>query len=287
MTISDSTRSIRCRVRKLGWIILSRLDGLHKNLHLRSSSFSTCFCVALIVSVSLLMVSGCSRYKEELEGAKGQIEKLNAEVKKLTAEVTRLNQEKSRLGNESKALSEKKARMQRELDHLTKSHEALSAENKEMKKKMNMADDNIASLKQEKARLGEELADLKKRSPDVVQSPRAPVTTPGKVASQSPKQRQVTPCDAVIDFMKVSNGIIKQRSGAERTNMLEQVRQEYEPKMKGAPEKAIKAAQDWVKEGSKFRGTSKSDDDALFRLIRLRNAALKACGKTPEEAGID
>jgi len=229
------------------------------------------------------MVSGCGRYKEELENAKQQIEKLNSEVKRLTEETARLNQERNRLSNDSKALSEKNAQMQRELDVLNKAKATLSTENKEMKKKNSVAEEEIASLKREKAKLSKEIDQLKKRVDDQAPPPTSPAPRPTEVGPSTKQLEELSPCDAVLAFMKASEAIVRQQKGAERTRLLEQAHQQYAPRMKGAPEKAVKAAESWVKEGTKF--WDKSSDYPTFRLLQLRNAALEACGKSPSEAG--
>jgi len=230
------------------------------------------------------MVSGCGRYKEELESAKQQNEKLTSEIKKLTAEADRLNQEKSRLSDDFNTLSDKNTRMQGELDDLNKVKAALSAENKEIKKKNSVADEEIASLKREKSQLASEIEELKKRIADMASPPKLPAAMPTGVGPGNAKQREeLSPCDAVVAFMKASEAIIRQHRGGERTQLLEQVRQQFAPRMKGAPEKAIKAAEDWVKEGTKF--WDQSSADSTFRLLQLRNAVLEACGKSPSGAG--
>ena len=83
--------------------------------------------------------------------------------------------------------------------------------------------------------------------------------------------------------MKVSEQVVRQQKGKERATWLEQVKKQYTPRMQGAPAKAIKAAEDWVKEGTKF--WDQSPDDAVFRLLQLRNVVLDACGKSPDSAG--
>jgi|WetSurSiteA1Bulk_404760.scaffolds.fasta_scaffold174566_2 hypothetical protein len=94
---------------------------------------------------------------------------------------------------------------------------------------------------------------------------------------------ELSPCDAVIAFMKASEAVVRQHKGQERTIALEQVKQQFAPKMKGAPEKATKAAENWVKQGSKF--WDQSGGDGLFGLLQLRNNVLEACGKSPDAAG--
>jgi uncharacterized phage infection (PIP) family protein YhgE len=283
--IPDSTRPMRRILSVLGHVISQRSDRSFRCFALESPSLHACFCWALIVSVSLLMVSGCGRYKEELEGAKQQIEKLNAEVRKLTETADRLTQEKIRLDDDLKTLSDKKERMQGELDDLNKGKASLFAENKEIKKKKSEADEEIASLKSEKARLVNEIEELKNRVADLAPPPisPAPVPVPTEVGPGSAKQREEpNPCDAVVAFMKASEAIVRQQKGTERTKSLEQVKQQYAPRMKGAPAKAIKAAEDWVKEGSKLWDQSSSD--TVFRLLQLKNSVLEACGKSTSGA---
>ena len=230
------------------------------------------------------MVSGCGRYKEELESAKQQIQKLSSEVERLTGEVARLNQEKSRLSDDSKVVSDKNTRMQRDLDDLNKAKGALSAENKELLKKNKAAEDEIASLNSEKARLAKEIEELKKRVAQMAPPPTSPAGMPTEVGPQSAKQpEELSPCDAVIAFMKASEAVVRQQKGTERTKSLEQVKQKFAPKMKGAPEKAIKAAENWVKEGSKF--WDQSGGEGAFSLLQLRNTVLDTCGKSPDAAG--
>ncbi|MFH1117777.1 MAG: hypothetical protein V1792_27975 [Pseudomonadota bacterium] len=247
-------------------------------------AFRALCCRVLIVSISLLMVSGCGRYKEVIENAKQQIDKLNAQVERLTEETSRLNQDKSRLSDQLKTLSEKTERIQREFEDLNKTKASLAAENKEMRKKDSGSELEIASLKNEKTRLTQEVEELKKRLSQSAPPPESSEATPSTAGMGSPKpQEQLSPCDAVIAFIKASEAVVRQQRGTERTRLLEQVKQQFAPKMKGAPEKAIKAAEDWVKEGTKF--WDKPDEDSTFRLLRLRNTVLQSCGRSPDEAG--
>jgi hypothetical protein len=268
----------------LGQATPHRTDRNCRGFALGFPSLHACFWWALIVSVSLLMVSGCGRYKEELESAKQQIEKLNAEVKKLTEDAARLNQEKSSLGEDLKTLSDKNTRMQRELEDLNKAKAGLSSENKEIKKNLGVCDEEIASLKREKVHVAQEIEELKKRLTESAPPPQSPAPVPTEVGSGSDKQvEQPSPCDAVVAFMKASEAIVRQHKGTERAKLLKQVKQQYAPGMKGAPEKAVKAAENWVKEGSKL--WDKSSSDSVFRLLQLRNSVLEACGKAPSKSG--
>lgn len=284
MTIFDLTRPLS-RVLGIPGQMVSKTTFRHFRISAnRSPKSRTLLCWALILSVSLLMVSGCGRYKEELESAKQQIEKLTSEVKRQTEEIARLNKEKISLSEESKGLSGKNTRIQRELDQLNKSSEALSAENKELQKKAGLAEEEIASLKKQEVRLTQEVDELKNRLELLAPPPKSPAPMPKEVGPLGAKQQQeLTPCDQVLAFMRASERIIRSQKGEERAKLLEQVRQDYLPMMKGAPEKAIKAAESWVKEGSQWWDNSSSDSS--FRLLQLRNTALESCGKTATEVG--
>lgn len=284
VNIYDSARQMRRMLTMLGQVICETASRSFRGGARKSPSIQTLFSWALILIVSLLMVSGCGRYKEELESAKQQVQKLSSDVERLTEEVARLNQEKTRLSDDSKVVSDKNTRMQRDLDDLNKAKAALSAENKELLKKNKVAEDEIASLNSEKARLVKEIEELKKSGAQMAPPPTSPAGVPTEVRPQSAKQpEELSPCDAVIVFMKASEAVVRQHKGTERTKALEQVKQQFAPKMKGAPEKAIKAAENWVKEGSKF--WDQSGGDGLFSLLQLRNTVLEACGKSPDAAG--
>ena len=176
MNIYDSTRQVRRMLGMLGQEIRETGYRSFRSVDQKLPSFQALSCWAVIFSFSLLMVSGCGRYKEELESAKQQIQKLSSEVERLTGEVARLSQEKSRLSDDSKALSDKNTRMQRDLDDLNKAKGALSAENKELQKKNKVAEEEITSLNSEKARLAKEIEELKKRVSSI--GPDADITCP-------------------------------------------------------------------------------------------------------------
>lgn len=241
---------------------------------------------ALILVVSLLMVAGCGRYKEELESAKGKISKLNAQIKELTETVTKLKKEESRLSGETENLSKQNSQMQRELNAVREVRERLGAENKDIKQKNTEAEREIESLKRDNARLTEETESLKKRVIPPSPPPKTSELTPNAKGLENAEQpKEATPCDAVIAFMRASEAAVRKSQPSERVSALDQVKEQYAPKMEGAPEKAVKAAQEWVKQGLEFWVSSKPPDDAMFRLIRLRNTVLEACGKSPKEGG--
>lgn len=283
MNISDSTGPMRRRMAVIVQVFFVTAYNRLKNLSGDLPSLRAFSSWALMVSILLFMVSGCG-YREELENAKQQIEKQNSEVRRLTDQVSRLDQEKIRLNDDSKILVEKNTQMQRELEGLNKSKAALAAENKEITTKISAADAEITSLKSEKDRLTKEVEKLEKRVAELAPPSPPPTPIPTEVGPQAAKQQgDPSPCDQVVAFMKASEGVIRRQKGTERTKSLEQVKQQYAGRMKGAPEKAIKAAEDWVKEAAKL--WDKSSDDSTFRLLQLRNIVLETCEKSPGQAG--
>jgi outer membrane murein-binding lipoprotein Lpp len=284
VNICDSTPLMRRIPGVLIHVIPETAYKRFKNFCRELPSLYTLFCWALMAGILSFMVSGCASYKEELDSAKQQIEKLNSDVKRLTEETARLKQEESRLRDDSKTVSDKNAQMQRELDELSKAKAALSAENKEIRKKHSVAEEQITALKLERDRLAQGVEELKKRVTEMAPPPKSPAATPTEVGPQSEKPLEdLSPCDAVLAFMKASEGIVRQHKGTERTKLLEQLKQQYAPRMKGAPEKAVKAAEDWVKEGVQL--WDQSHGEGVFNLLRLRNTVLEACGKSPNGAG--
>jgi hypothetical protein len=270
------------RKRRISGIVFEAIFGtaissgkIYPRLSPRYAYFS---CWVLVATVSLLVLSGCGTYKEELDSAKQQIEKLNLEIKKLTEEKSRLNQERTRLSDDSKSLSEKNTRLQRDWDDMNKAKAACLSESEETKNKFAAAEAEIAALKADKTRLVQEIEELKKRATETAPLSTPHTAVPTEVSPRGTKHlEELGPCEAVFAFMNASEGIVRQQKGEERTKSLEQLRLQYAPKMKGAPEKAIKAATDWVKEFSK--SWDKTHGDSVFRLVSLRNIVSEACGK--------
>jgi len=227
------------------------------------------------------MVSGCGR--KELEDAKQQIDKLNAENKRLTELSASLDKDKNRLSEGLKTSSLKNSQLQRQLDDLNRSKAALTDENKKLKEKGSAIEEEIASSKREKSHQALEIEDLKKRLAGLAPPPQPPAAIPSETGPVAKAREEFTPCDAIIEFMKASEQVVRQQRGNERTKSLEEVKKQYAVRMQGAPAKAIKAAEDWVKEGTKF--WDQSPDDAVLRLLELRNVVLDACGKSPDTSG--
>ena len=96
-------------------------------------------------------------------------------------------------------------------------------------------------------------------------------------------QEKLTPCDQVVKYMKAGANIIRTAMGPEKDQRLAQLKTAYQPKMAGAPEKAIKLADAYL--DTLKKGWEKAGDDTVFKIIEARDAALKACGKTPADSG--
>jgi len=265
-----------------------RVSGEVSAARLRTASgFLTKLC---LVCLAVAVVSGCGRYKEDLENAKQQIDRLNSETKKLSEIAANLEKEKTRLNDELKLLSDKNAKIQQEVAELRRAKEALSKENADLKKRNSAIQEEATTLKREKSDLLRELEELKKRGgesaePGKALAPGAAETTPRQTAKEqvSKPQEQSNPCDAVVEFMKRNGEIVRQHTGEERARLVEQVKRDYAARMRGAPERAIKAAEAWVSE--LISNWDKPKDDTVFNLITKRNAALEACKKNPEDAG--
>ncbi len=247
----------------------------------------------VLVCLAVILVSGCGRYKEELETAKQQVANLTAENKKLTDLSASLNQEKGRLNDQIKELSDKYARAQKELNDANKVKSDVSNENSKLKQQDAAMKEEISALKTERDDLSMEAKELKQRLSEALELAGPSLSVPARTALERSAKKMASesrevlgPCDAVIEFMKRSESIIKRNKGQERAELLQQVKQQYSSLMRDAPERATKAAQDWVNEGPKFWDES-SDNDSVFRLLQLRNIVLDACGKTPSEAGFD
>ena len=208
---------------------------------------------------------------------------MTAENQKLTELSASLDKDKNRLNEQVKTLSDKNSRIQRDLDESNKSKAALTDDNKKLKDKITAMEGELTSLKREKSKHAEEIEEYKKRLAESTPISRPSGNVPGEIGPVGKTEEEVSPCDSVMAFMKASEQVVRQQKGKERTKSLEQVKAQYSPRMKGAPAKAVKAAEDWVKEGAKF--WDQSPDDAVFRLLQLRNIVLDACGKSPDAAG--
>ncbi len=244
-------------------------------------SLKALFYWAVLLSVLLLTISGCGR--KELEEAKQQINNLNVENKKLTDLSATLDKEKNQLSGEIKSLTDKNSRLQRDLDDANRTKAALSDENKKQKDKIGLMEQDLVRLNKEKAQHAEEIEEYKRRLAESTPTSKPSVTAPGPMRATERSEENLNPCDAAIAFMKESEQIIRQQRGNERTKALEQLKKHYSPRMQGGPAKAMKAAEDWVKQAAMF--WDKSPDDSVYRLLQLRNVVLEGCGRSADAAG--
>ncbi len=243
-----------------------------------------------LVCLVFLALSGCGIPKEELESAKQQITKLNGDIMKLNEAVANLDKEKTRLSEEFKMLSEKDAKRQQELENLKKDKAALSGQRDELKKRNAVIEEEVTALKRDKADLLQQVDDLKKRVAGLAGPAKEPGSGAGET-SQEPSAKEplsraretLTPCDALIEFMKASRAIVEGHKGEVRAKLLQQLRKDYSSRLREAPHKAVKAAEAWVEELS--LSWDKTHNDTVSNLLKKRNAALDACGKKPQEAG--
>jgi DNA repair exonuclease SbcCD ATPase subunit len=253
-------------------------DSVRQTFVTRLSKIAALSAKLCLVCLAVVLLAGWG--SRELEDAKQQINSLTAENKKSTELSATLNNEKSRLDEELKTVADMNSGMRREQEDLNKAKAALSDENKKLKEKNSAIDEEIASLKREKARQAQEVEEFKKHLAELARPAKSPAAIPTEIGPGAKSKEELSPCDAVIAFMKTSEGIIKQQKGKDGKNSLEQIKKQYAPRMKGAPAKAIKAAEDWVKEGTKLW------DHAPRLIIPERNRLLgvvqDACGKSPD-----
>lgn len=241
-----------------------------------------------LVCLAVALCFGCGKYKEELENQKQQIDRLHSEVQRLSENLGSLEKEKTRLGDDLKGLSDKNTGLQKEVGDLKKAQDAAEEDNTKLRKRNSELQDELESLKRQKADLEREVGELNKRlsefgPPQKPAQAQPPTAGPQATAGQVSVPAGITPCDAVILYMKRSAAIIKLNQGEQRANLLKQLRREMSKSMKGAPAKAVKSADAWVKEMSAT--WDKRSDDSIYNLLTSRNAALDACGKKPEDAG--
>jgi chromosome segregation ATPase len=285
------------------------MDGDRRTIPERRRLFMTLmvrYAIA-ILCVALIFGAGCSSYKAELENAKTQIVKLKAEGDRLTEQVSKLQLQKNKLVREVKELraelakleakavqAEKaKTRLAKERDSLDKKNEKLQAESKalgkqvaDLKKKNEELDSRVKRL--ETARAGTDSPEAIARQPEPTVSPaETKVLAESRAALKTQRERPAgqprTACDAIIDFMRKAQGIVRQSKGEERARVLQKLKDEYEKQIAGAPKGAWKSALEWVTELS--RAWDKTGGDSVYLLLRTRNQVLKACNMKPEEVG--
>jgi len=239
--------------------------------------------------LAVALATGCGNYKEKLQEAQQGVEKLTAENKALTEKVASLAQEKTSLKEKLDSAEKKGADLEGQVAGLKKAKKELADTNSELQAKQNEARKEMATLSREKTELLEENERLKKQvaSTAATGAGDRPVkeTLSGPRPSEAATKPSagLSPCDAVLEFMRKSEQTVRRHHGEERTKLLAQIRQEYSPKMEGAPDKARIASTAWVDELAK--SWDKPGDKTVLNLLLNRNEVLRACNKTPAEAG--
>jgi len=244
----------------------------------------------LLVSLAVMLCFGCGRCKQDLETAKQQIDRLNAEVQKSNEVAAGIEKEKIQLRDELKTVSDKSAAAQNDLAEMKKARSSLEEQNAKLKKTNTELQDESNTLKRQKTDLEQQMEELKKRLPESPPLGRPSEILPGGSDQGRPAggpalrpHENLSPCDAVVEFMKKSEGIVRQNRGDERKKLLAGVKEEYAPIMARAPAKAVKAAEAWVNELTS--SWDQPGGDMVYRLLVKRNAVLDACGKKPQDAG--
>jgi septal ring factor EnvC (AmiA/AmiB activator) len=235
----------------------------------------------ILMCLSLAILTSCETDKKNLEKAKAEISELTAKNQQLADVKGHLETDKSALTQEIAQLKDQNVALGAERDQLKNNISELVRKNEAIQKKSEQTDAEVTKLKKQKDELMAKIVDLNKKStpnPDHVNKF-------GDSDKQTllNQQSNLTPCDALIEYMRKCRSIVENYKGGERKSKLEETRISYAAKMTEAPVAGRKAAIEWVKELN--RSWDRHPDDNAPRLVRFKNAALKACGKTAAEAG--
>jgi hypothetical protein len=107
---------------------------------------------------------------------------------------------------------------------------------------------------------------------------------PVKPDTVPPENRtRADPCDALVEYMHKVESILRYAPKQERSQRLEQLKQEYRGRMEAIPKAARTDVEAYVSEF--VREWDSPGDDTVYNLIKKRDDALKACGKEPTQAG--
>ncbi len=242
-----------------------------------------------VMVLSLAMLTACGTCKQDLEDAKTQISDLTAKNQKLVEISERAETEKSLVTKELALAKDRYNSLTAELEKLKKDFKEISLRNSDLEKQRKIMEAEVDKITKSNHDLKTELINLKKQVANnqeqqaKIESTGEPqgITRVGSTGTES--GRAMDPCDSVVEYMKKSAEIIKNHKGSDRRFKLKELRAAYDSRMKGAPKPAIKASAEWVKELSK--SWDKHDDNSVYRMLKLRNEALKACDRTPEQAG--
>jgi len=236
----------------------------------------------VLMCLSLAILTSCETDKKNLEKAKTEISDLTAKDQKLSDINGKLETEKSALTQEVAQLKDQNVAQVTELDQLKKSLSQLGQKNETLQKKADQINVEYAQLNKQRDELTAKIVELNKKAtpnPDQVNK----FGGPDKQAQLS-KEVNLSPCDALIEYMRKSHAVVEGYKAEERKSKLDETRTTYAAKMTEAPAAGRKAAIEWVKELNRS-WDRRQDDATTSRLARLKNAVLKACGKTAAEAG--
>ncbi len=263
------------------------VDGVVRQIGREKKTVLTRF---LFVCLAVILVSGCGRYKQDLEDAKARIDKLTADNKNCTEISASLEKDKQRLSEERQALDAKMDIQVKQLSELKMTNKALTDELGKLKKSNRELSEEVKTLNKEKSDLSKKLDELKSRTTELPKPGQPPAmgpreTTPvkGTEATVPKAPEKMSPCDAIIAFMKASEKAIREQKGQKRSELLKRIKEEYGPRIQDAPKKAVTNAEAWVEEAA--RSWDKPGDDFVFNLLTKRNAVLNACGKDPKKSG--
>ena len=248
----------------------------------RIGGFIFSWLCAVFFLIPVLLTSGCVS-KEDLEKAESKLSKVTTENKELSDQIAGLQQEKTRLTDES-------AQGKKEIKDFKVEIDKLKLMNTAIEKRSQKLGEDFETSKQENVKLTtdlksatKEIEELKKRIADLpAKGPEQPFQQVSAQPVVKPNEN-LTPCDAVLEFMRASAQVVRSSKGDERNKALNKLKTDYAEKWSGAPKKAIDSAQAWVKELS--RSWDKHNEDTVLQLLKHKKSVLKACGKDDSEAG--
>jgi hypothetical protein len=280
----SATYSTACHVGNRIHVNLCRLFGRSRG------SRGVLFTRLGIVIIAVIALSGCGKLQQDLDTAKKQIETLTVETKGMAEKLAKLGEDRTRLNDEMKLLTEKNEVLRSQVAALEKAKAAVATELDTVKKSNEEALAEVESLKRQKADLTTEMETLKKLAAPPSAMPLEPkervqetAALPDAEKGAPPAHAALTPCNALLQYMKESQAIVRRYKGEERSTRLGQLKHRLAQQMSEAPEKAVKAAENWVAEV--IRVWDDPRDDSAFILLSNKGAVLEACHMTPEEAG--
>ena len=247
--------------------------------------------VSIVACVALFVLSGCGSLKKDLEKAKSTIKELTSKNQSLNEELTKLKAEHAKLSQSAAGLEDENKKLKSETDVLKKEISKRSEKADQYKKERKELREQVSKLKSENQSLTKELRTFKERAKDPLLSTSKPLAATSSTDIGQPTQktelnipRELAPCDAVIAYIRAAATVARDYKGDQRAKLMADLKAKYGAKLSEAPSAAQKAAETYTKEIAKaWDGT---DEDAIFRVLKYRNAVLKACGKSPKESGM-